>query len=120
MRFKLDENMPLALQRLLADAGHDVETAWSEGLAGSRDSVILEAAGAEGRVLVTFDVGFADARRYPPGSHAGIVVFRLRDQRWQTLRSSVERLLDRTDPERLEGTVAIVDDLRVRYSRRAC
>jgi hypothetical protein len=30
---------------------------------------------------MTFDLDFADVRHYPPGSHGGIVVFRLHDQR---------------------------------------
>lgn len=117
MNFKLDENMPEALVQLLTKAGHDVETAFGERLAGAKDPLILQAAGREGRVLMTYDLDFADIRVYPPGSHAGIVVFRLKDQRWRTLRQPVQRLLEETDLDSLRGSLAIVDAARVRYCR---
>jgi predicted nuclease of predicted toxin-antitoxin system len=118
VKFKLDENMPVELERFLAGAGHDVETVYTEQLAGSKDLTILQAATAERRVVMTFDLDFADVHGYPPGSHGGIVVFRLRDQRWQTLRQPVERLLGETDLGLLEAGLAIVEESRVRYSRR--
>jgi len=34
MRLKLDENLPTVLVEDLAELGHDVDTAMSEGLAG--------------------------------------------------------------------------------------
>ncbi len=56
-----------------------------KGLAGAKDPPVLEAAASESRVLMSFDLDFTDISHYPPGTHAGIVVFRLRDQRWKTL-----------------------------------
>ena len=78
---------------------------------------MLAAATAEDRVLLTFDLDFADIRRYPPGSHAGIVVFRLHDRRWTTLEGPVARLLAGSTLENLEKGLAIVDESRVRYKR---
>jgi hypothetical protein len=40
----------------------------------------LEAASAEGRVLVTIDLDFANPLRFPPASTAGIAVLRDRDR----------------------------------------
>ena len=85
MKFKLDENMPADLAALLHEYGHDTADVVQEGLAGEDDPPVLAAAVKEGRILLTFDLDFADIRQYPPGAHAGIVVFRLRDQRWRTL-----------------------------------
>ena len=75
MRFKLDENMPRDAATRLIDEGYDVETVIGEGLGGEDDPPVLRAATDEGRILLTFDLDFADIRRYPPGTHAGIVVF---------------------------------------------
>jgi predicted nuclease of predicted toxin-antitoxin system len=86
---KLDENMPADLATLLIKGGHDVHGVVDESLTGSADSVIVQAARREERILMTFDTDFADIRRYPPGTHPGIVVFRLRDQRWATLAEPV-------------------------------
>lgn len=117
MRFKLDENMPHALAKLLSEKEHDVKTAADEQLSGSRDPAILEAAMLEDRVFWTFDIGFADIRTYPSGKHAGIIVVRLRDQRWSTLRPRAVELLETLDIKILKSSVAIVGESRIRYKR---
>ncbi len=117
MKFKLDENMPADLATLLHGEGHDAVGVADEGLAGADDPPVLAAAAKEGRILMTFDLDFADIRQYPPGRHAGIVVFRLRDQRWRTLEKPVVRLLKGRGLESLENGLAIVDETRVRWKR---
>jgi predicted nuclease of predicted toxin-antitoxin system len=60
VKFKLDENMRRDAATRLRDEGHDVETVIDEGLGGEDDPPVLEAATVEGRILLTFDVDFAD------------------------------------------------------------
>lgn len=117
MKFKLDENMPADLAALLHAEGHDAVDVADEGLSGADDPPVLAAAAKEGRILLTFDLDFADIRQYPPGSHAGIVVFRLRDQRWKTLGKPVTTLLKSGGLQSLEEGLAIVDETRVRWKR---
>ena len=66
---------------------------------------------------MTYDLDFADVRRFPAGEHAGLVVFRLHDQRWATLRAPVERLLALGLLEELEGKLAVVTKNRIRLRR---
>ena len=115
MRVKLDENMPADLASRLRQDGHDVASVVEEGLGGEDDPPVLKAATNEGRILMTFDLDFADVRHYPPGSHGGIVVFRLHDQRWSSLQEPVTRLLAAGTLEGLASGLAIVDETRVRY-----
>jgi predicted nuclease of predicted toxin-antitoxin system len=117
VKFKLDENMPRDAATRLSDEGYDVETVIGEGLGGERDPPVLKAAADEGRILLTFDLDFADIRQYPPGTHAGIVVFRLQDQRWATLEGPLRRLLAKGGLVDLSNGLAIVDGARVRYRR---
>jgi len=117
LNFKLDENMPADLATHLREAGHDVAGVVEEGLGGEDDPPVLTAATSEGRILLTFDLDFADVRHYPPGTHAGIVVFRLHDQRWRTLQGPVNRLLAGGKLEDLDKGLAIVDETHVRYKR---
>ena len=117
MRIKLDENIPAALGDLLRAAGHEPSTVAEEGLSGASDTNLLRVAGAEGRLLITFDLDFADVRTYPPGSHAGIVVFRLADQRWSVLQAPAGRVVDGGLLDELDGGLAIVDEARVRIRR---
>lgn len=114
MRIKLDENMPRALVSFLESAGHDVATVQGEGLSGADDPPVLKEATVEGRALLTFDTDFADIRDYPIGSHAGIVVFRLQDQRWSILKEPAQKLLQSGLLDRLKGGLAIVDETRIR------
>jgi predicted nuclease of predicted toxin-antitoxin system len=117
VRIKLDENMPYAMTELLAEAGHDVDTVAGEGLGGADDTVVSRAATGEDRILLTFDLGFGNVRSYPPGSHAGVVVFRFRDQRWAVLEGPARRLLASQTLESMAGGVAIVDETRIRLRR---
>jgi predicted nuclease of predicted toxin-antitoxin system len=117
VKFKLDENMPADLATCLREAGHGVADVGGEGLGGEDDPSVLAAATAEERILLTFDLDFADIRHYPPGTHAGIVVFRLQDQRWRTLEGPVVRLLAGSQLADLEKGLAILDETRVRYKR---
>jgi hypothetical protein len=67
---------------------------------------------------MTFDVGFGDVRSFPVGSHAGVVVFRLQDQRWATLKEPAERLLASGVLERLQKGLAVVSENRIRIRSR--
>ena len=76
MKLKLDENLSRHLKPLLTRVGHDVLTAADENLLSCSDTEIAAAALREERMLLTLDVEFADLRKYPPGSHPGIILFR--------------------------------------------
>jgi predicted nuclease of predicted toxin-antitoxin system len=102
------------LAELLRAAKYDVTTAHQEGLSGARDSVVGETVKRERRLFMTYDLDFADIRKHPLGTHAGIVVFRLQDQRWRVLEVPARRLVDSGLLERLQGCLAIVDEVRVR------
>lgn len=113
-RLKLDENMPDSVADALRAAGHDVELARDEDLAGAVDDDLLAHASAEGRALVTLDLDFADVVRHPPGSTAGIVV--LRPQR-ETI-TLINRVASLTGSllgkETVEGRLWIADQIRIR------
>ncbi len=114
MKFKLDENLPTALKELLQAAGHDAMTVADEALGGAADPKVLQIATSEGRTLLTFDLDFADIRRFPIGSHAGIVVFRLHDQRWAVLERPARQLIESGLLDGLQNGLAIVDESRAR------
>ena len=117
MKAKIDENLPSSVARLLVEHGHEAETVREEGLSGASDTRVAEAAKAEERLLLTLDRGFADVRAYPPGSHPGIVVFRLPDQRSQSVREAVLALLRQHDLTDLRGCVAVVQPNMIRIRR---
>jgi|ERR1017187_4235891 predicted nuclease of predicted toxin-antitoxin system len=109
MKVKLDENLPLQIAVELRARLHDVQTVWEEGLSGHADLDIWEGAQREGRVLITQDLDFSDARKFVPGTHHGIVLIRLRSPS----RTSLERRTSSlecigSDPPRLRLDPTVV------------
>ena len=119
MRFKLDENLHPDASVVLRRAGHDVETVWDERLQGAADSRLASVLKLERRVLVTFDVGFADIRAYPPGDFAGLIVLRLQRQDRRSVVHVFTRLLHSLKERSLAGQLWIVDERRVGVRTRA-
>jgi predicted nuclease of predicted toxin-antitoxin system len=114
MRLKLDENLSRHLKTALAACGHDVTTAEEEGLLSQCDPAVARAATAGERMLLTLDVEFGDLRKYRPGSHAGIILFRPKSLGPLTVNRFVEGFIRDADLPRLAGCVVIVEPSRVR------
>jgi predicted nuclease of predicted toxin-antitoxin system len=116
MRFKVDENLPAEVAELLAAEGHDAVTVAQERLGGAPDERILAVCGAEGRTLVTLDLGLGNIRRYPPRDHSGIILLRLDRQDKPSVLQVLARLVPLLGRERVAGHLWIVDErgLRVR------
>lgn len=112
MRIKLDENVHGDARDALTGWGHDVATVHEERLAGHPDADVAAAVKAEGRCLVTFDLDFADPRKFPPVEFAGIVVLRLRVP---TSKLQVRRIVGffAAQPD-VTGRLWIVDETRAR------
>jgi predicted nuclease of predicted toxin-antitoxin system len=84
VKLKLDENIPASAGPRLAALGFDVDTVLGEGLKGKPDGDVWAAAQAEGRLLVTQDLDFSDARVFAAGTHAGLFIVRLPDsEQWR-------------------------------------
>jgi len=116
-RLKLDENLSRHLQPVLAAQGHDVLTVADQGLLSKPDPVVAAAAVAEGRVLLTLDLEFADLRKYPPGRHPGVVLFRPRSYGPLAVNAFVEAFMRETDLGDMAGCVVIVEPDRIRVRR---
>ncbi len=76
MKLKLDENLSEHPKKTLSSMQHDVTTAAEEDLLSQPDVEVAAAARKEGRMLLTLDVEFGNLRKYPAGSHPGIILFR--------------------------------------------
>jgi predicted nuclease of predicted toxin-antitoxin system len=92
MRIKLDENLPLQIASRLNALGHDVHTAFGEGLSGCMDGELWEAAQREERFLITQDLDFSDTQRFLPGTHHGILLLRLHSPSKRSLLQRIEEL----------------------------
>jgi predicted nuclease of predicted toxin-antitoxin system len=114
MKLKLDENLSRHLKPVLIGFGHDVLTAADENLLSRPDTEIASAAKKEKRMLLTLDIEFADLRKYPPGSHPGVILFRPLSLSPLSVNAFIAEFIRRTELDKLAGCVAVVDPVHVR------
>ena len=114
MLFKTDENLPVEIAELLANAGHDAKTVNEQQLQGTQDPALINICSNENRVLVTLDMDFSDIRDYPPSELSGIIVLRVGRQSKRHLIETFKRILPLIDSEPLKQHLWIVEETRVR------
>ncbi|MEZ5980341.1 MAG: DUF5615 family PIN-like protein [Planctomycetota bacterium] len=114
VRFKVDENLPARSAASLRRAGHDAMSVAEQAMIGADDSRLFEACTAEGRVLVTLDLDFADIRAYPPRKGPGVVVLRVVSQDAVTIEGMLARLVAFLANESPIGKLWILEQDRVR------
>lgn len=117
MRLKLDENIGVSAAAFLHEQGHDVLRVTDEALSGASDEVVWQHVCQEKRMFITLDARFSDRRRYPPGTHAGIVLLWLKSRSRDAVTFALRRLLDRQPLERFASCLVVVDEHRTRLVR---
>ena len=119
MRIKLDECIPNSVFHILHTAGHDVETVHQERLSGSSDSEIWDAAQTERRFLITTDLDFSDIRKHIPGTHQGILLFRLAREGKNAIASVLEWILEHNEIESWKGALVVASAHQLRIRRHS-
>jgi hypothetical protein len=89
-------------------------TVEDQGLGGTPDQGIAKVRESEYRILVALDTDFSDIRQYPPGSHPGIIVFRISRHDKVSILSVTRRLLQSLPDQDPSEALWIVDDRRIR------
>jgi predicted nuclease of predicted toxin-antitoxin system len=116
VKIKLDENLSRHLKDRLLPFGHYASTAVEEGLLGKIVEVGA-AAKTEDRMVFTLDLDFADLRKFPPGSHPEIILFRPRSMGPLAVNEFVLRFVRETELTDLARCLAIVEPNRIRVRR---
>jgi predicted nuclease of predicted toxin-antitoxin system len=116
-RVKLDEDLPRQVADLLAARGHDTATVMEQGWQGTPDNILWSFIQSERRWLITADKGFADLRRYPPGSHCGVILLRIPEESRRAYIELAALMLDRIDLDGLGGAVVVATGCSVRIRR---
>ena len=114
MKFKIDENLPSELVADLRELGHDADTVFDESLGGAKYPVLMEAASAGKRILLTLDKGIANLQQYPTEQHSGVVLFLpVRSGRRVVLAFTRGRLQSLLESD-LQGRLTVVGPTRIR------
>lgn len=117
MKIRLDENIPVRPQPVLQQLGHDTDSVVQEGLTGCTDERLWQAAQEAGRLLITQDLDFSDIQRFKPGSHAGILVVRLRNAGREAIVRRVGQVFQYEAVSEWQGCFVIVSERKIRIRR---
>ena len=117
MKIKLDENLSCHLKDFLHSLGHDVKTTYEEGLTGKEDNLVAAVAQKEERMLLSLDKEFADLRKYPPGSHPGIIIFRPKQLGPGTVIPLIQKFMREVNLEEFQRYIVVVDQERIRVRK---
>ncbi|MEW6102587.1 MAG: DUF5615 family PIN-like protein [bacterium] len=118
MQFKIDENLPIEVAKLLVNAGYDAKTVKEQQLQGVEDSILAELCKSEHRILVTLDTDFSDIRAYPPEEFSGIIVLRLKTQAKHYIVKVMKGIIPLIVREPLRQHLWIVEEIKIRIRGR--
>lgn len=115
MKLKIDENLPSGCVGILRGGGFEADTVADECLTGTDDSAIAARCRAEGRVLITLDLDFANIRAYPPTEYAGIIILRSKKQDKHSVLTLVHRIALVLTNRAPAGELWIAEPDRIRF-----
>jgi predicted nuclease of predicted toxin-antitoxin system len=116
---KLDENLGRSHVELLHQAGYVVDRVTDQGLTGAQDPVVWQHVVTAGRFFLTLDLDFADVRRFPPGSHPGLLLLRPRTNSRDAVTEILTRVLQEHPLDSLRGCFVVADVSHTRIRRPA-
>ena len=89
-----------------------------QGWRGLTDRELRRRIQAERRWIVTADKVFADLRRYPPGSHAGVILLRSDREGLDGYLRLAETAFARLNLDDIVGAVVVITDrgIRIRHA----
>lgn len=119
MRFLADMGISKRVVSWLREQGHDVEHLDELGLERLDDLAIFDKAGAEDRVVLTFDLDFGELLARSRGAAASVVLFRLHNTTSPFVFMRLLSALADAKDELAEGAIVVVEDARHRVRPRA-
>jgi predicted nuclease of predicted toxin-antitoxin system len=114
MRFLADMGLDTRVVKWLKDKGHDAKHLRDEGLQRIPNGEIFDKAISEKRVILTFDLDFAEIVALSKGQKASVILFRLHNTRTSHLISRLSTVLSESAEALEKGAVIVVEEFRHR------
>jgi predicted nuclease of predicted toxin-antitoxin system len=114
---KLDENLSRTHAEFLRSRGYEADRVHDQGLSGASDELVWQRVNTEGRFLITLDLDFSDVRRFPPGSHPGILLIRPRSKSRSAVLEVLQRIVTEHPLESLKGCLVVANEEMTRLRR---
>jgi predicted nuclease of predicted toxin-antitoxin system len=117
LKIKIDEDLPKRVAEAVRGVVPDTLTVIGEGLSGILDPALWETVQREQRFLITGDKAFANIKKYPPGSHAGVLLLRPDEDAIPQMKDLIQEVLKLGILENLGGCIAVATPGRLRVRR---
>ena len=117
MRFLATAGISPKTVHFLRRAGHDAVHVRELGLQRASDREGADRAGAEGRILLTFDLDFGAVLALNIVDRPSVVIFRLSDERAESVNRRLETVLAEQGKALEAGALVLVEDGRYRVRR---
>ncbi|TYQ28041.1 hypothetical protein PseudUWO311_06310 [Pseudanabaena sp. UWO311] len=118
VRFLVDEDCPLSLEKLLNSRGYDTIHVKTSGLSGTKDPELFIFAQEQQRIIISRDLGWANIKNYPPNSHCGLIILRFPFEAIaMEIRQVVEQFIDLVNISEIVGATVIVDKNKFRIRK---
>ncbi|MHA1187248.1 MAG: DUF5615 family PIN-like protein [Candidatus Heimdallarchaeota archaeon] len=118
MKFKLDENTPFSLKKIIESLGnHQVDSVFHECKTGIDDHSLLTLCLAEERILITLDTDFNNPILHPQDSLFGVIILRPVSQGKQAIVDLFTNFLASYELGKVVGKVLFIefDNLTIRW-----
>lgn len=114
MRFLTDMCVDVRIVRWLQEQEHDATHLRDEGLHRMPNGEIFKKAINEDRVVITFDLDFAEIAALTEGKKASVILFRLRNTRAPHVIERLSTVLEYSSEALEKGAVVVVEESRHR------
>ena len=114
MRFPADMGVSMSVVRHLRTEGHDTAHLREIGMQRALDSEVFALATKDQRVILTFDLDFAEIAAAAGQSLPSVVIFRLNDTRVARVIERLAAALQNVADALAVGAIVVVDDYRIR------
>lgn len=117
MRFLADAGISPKTVEFLTQLGHEAVHVRTLGLQRAPDVVLVERARADSSVVITFDLDFGDILALGVLDKPSTIIFRLKDQRAESVNQRLSVVLDERPIDLQSGALILVEDVRYRLRK---
>lgn len=117
MKILLDENIPPVFVEKIKTIYPDSIDIYDINYSGKSDKQIYEYLMDHQYVLLTFDLDFADIRKFPPENVEGIIVLRFRNKKILNLMTNTISYLSKLNKLDYKGSLVIFQNSGIRIKK---
>ncbi len=110
MKFKLDENVPFSIKKVIESKGnHLIDSVHHEDLDGTRDPRLLQICLKESRIRITLDHDFFGLTQSPKHPFYGIILIKSKTQGKKAVSALFDKFFAAFDIEKTKGKFITIE-----------